>query len=403
MRPTPMRPKAISDRRRALDADTIEGWLPSFTERLAARAHAAEKLGRLPDETVAEAADAGFFWTLAPKRFGGDEYDFRTFLDAVRRMAHGCTSSAWTLSFLALHVWILSKFDPALQEELFAKGAPPMAPAPLAPTGTARPVDGGYMVSGRWEWATGVRHGDWIMINGIEPGAFSPRFCVMPIADVTVEDNWHVAGMCATGSNAVRAKDVFVPAHRTVEALRLRAGETPGGAIHDYPELAYPFGPTLALVAATPALGAAEGALAAFGARMKEKIQAYSGGVKQGDLPTTHLRMGEALAAVRAARLVWLDAITELEHIGPMGAAAPVSSLAKIRLASADIVRLANVAVNGLANAAGASSGYLNSPIQRALRDLQMMRGHVVFDWDRAAQIGGKIELGGEPSPADML
>ncbi len=64
---------------------------------------------------------------------------------------------------------------------------------------------------------------------------------------------------------------------------------------------------------------------------------------------------------------------------------------------------MANVAVNSLAGAAGASSGFLTSPLQRHLRDVQMMRGHVVFDWDRAAQIGGRIALGLEPTLADLL
>jgi 3-hydroxy-9,10-secoandrosta-1,3,5(10)-triene-9,17-dione monooxygenase len=106
---------------------------------------------------------------------------------------------------------------------------------------------------------------------------------------------------------------------------------------------------------------------------------------------------------VRAACLVWQDAIHNLARIGPQGAAAAIEDLAAIRLAAADVVRLANQAANGLAAAAGASSGFLSSPLQRHLRDLQMIRGHVIFDWDRAAQIGGKVALGIEPSPADLL
>jgi hypothetical protein len=100
---------------------------------------------------------------------------------------------------------------------------------------------------------------------------------------------------------------------------------------------------------------------------------------------------------------VWADAIQSLERIGPQGAAASNDDLAAIRLAGANVVRLANEAANGLAAAAGASSGFLSSPLQRHLRDLQMIRGHVVFDWDRAAQIGGKVALGIEPVPADLL
>ena len=275
-------------------------------------------------------------------------------------------------------------------------------PAPLAPTGQAEAVDGGFRVRGRWEWATGVMHADWAMVSCLDPSCVGPRFCVLPIADVEIEDNWHTSGMSATGSNAIRVRDAFVPQHRTLEAIRLKFGRSPGEDLHDCATLPYPLGPTLALVAATPALGAAEAAVEAFTARVREKIQAYSS-AKQVELPATHLRLGEALATVRAARLVWRDAIRQLEEVGPLGNEAPIESLAAIRLAAADVVRMANVVANGVAAAAGASSGYLSSPLQRILRDVQMIRGHVVFDWDRAAQIGGKIALGFPPDVADLL
>lgn len=377
-------------------------WADDLSGRLADRAEAAEALRRLPDATLDEVSAAGFFSLLTPPAVGGEGASFSAFMDVSRRMAQGCASSAWTLSFLALHAWILCKFTPQLQAELFAGGAVPLAPAPLAPTGQAEKVEGGYRISGRWEWATGVNHADWVIVNCVEAGAMGPRFCVLPLAEVSVEDVWRTAGMAATGSNTIVAKDVFVPEHRTVPALLLKFAPSPGEAIHPGTTVNYPMSATLGLVAATPALGAAEGALRAFTDRMKIKMQAYSG-AKQGELPITHLRLGEAIATVRAARLVWEDAVRLLERDGPLGHQTPLETLLALRLASADIVRLANQAVNSLAAAAGASSGFLDAPLQRHLRDLQMMRGHVMFDWDRTAQIAGKIALGQEPAASDLL
>jgi alkylation response protein AidB-like acyl-CoA dehydrogenase len=376
-------------------------WLDGFVERVAARAVAAEDLRRLPAETVAEAAEAGYFAMLLPAAHGGREAGFAEFLDSTRRIAQGCTSSAWTLSFLALHAWLLCKFEPQLQAELFSGGAVPMAPAPLAPTGTATPVEGGYRVSGAWDWATGIMHSNWVMVGCNVPGA-GPRFAVLPVADVSIEDNWHVAGMCATGSATVHVRDAFVPAHRTVDLMQMQFAGGPGEALHNMATIRYPLGPTLALVACTPALGAAEAAVESFTARMAAKVQAYSG-ARQAELPATHLRLGEALALLHAAQLVWRDAIRELESIGPSGAGAPVASRVRIRLAAATVVRMANDIINNLAAAAGASAGFRSAPLQRALRDVQMMRGHVVFDWDRATQIAGRIALGADPVPADML
>lgn len=378
-------------------------WADDLSGRLAARAQEAEALRSIPQATIDEAAAVGFFGLLVPAARGGGGMAFAEFLDIVRRLAAGCASSAWSLSFLALHAWLLCKFEPTLQDELFAGGAIPLSPAPLAPTGKAEKVEGGYRITGRWEWASGVNHGDWVMVNCIEPGAMIPRFAVLPRADARVLDVWRVAGMAATGSNTVVVEDLFVPEHRTLQAHLLKLAASPGEALYPDSTVKYPMGPTLAIVACTPALGAAEGGLAAFTERMKAKIQAYSGGQKQSDAPGTHLRLGEALATVRAARLVWQDAIARLEREGQAGHETPIETLAAIRLASADVVRLANVALNTLGAAAGASAGFLDFPLQRHLRDVQMMRGHVVYDWDRAAMIAGKIELGVPPTPADLL
>jgi 3-hydroxy-9,10-secoandrosta-1,3,5(10)-triene-9,17-dione monooxygenase len=385
-----------------LQSDRWGAWADAEAITLAGRAMEAEALRRLPQKTVDEAAAAGFFRMVTPERWGGEGGDLRTLFDVSRRLAHGCASSAWTLSFLALHSWLLCRFHPRLQEELFAGGAIPMAPAPLAPTGRVEPAPGGYRLTGRWEWATGVMHADWVMVNAVEPGMPAPRFCVLPLSDVTVLDVWKTAGMCATGSNTVVVDDVFVPEYRTVEAWRIKLGQTVGETLHEGTSVTWPMSPVLALIAATPALGAAEAALEAFTARMREKLQAYSG-AKVADLPMTHFRLGEGAATVRAARLIWEDAIATLERIGPLGAAAPVEDLVAIRLAAAHLVRLANEAVAALAGAAGASSGFLTSPLQRALRDLQMMRGHVVFDWDRSTQIAGRMALGIAPGPADLV
>jgi alkylation response protein AidB-like acyl-CoA dehydrogenase len=387
----------------AVRAEEWRSWGDGMATRLAARAAQAEALRSVPPETVAEADEAGFFRLLAPATAGGEGASFSLFYDVVRRMAKGCPSSAWTLSFLAEHAWLLCKFEPTLQQELFAGGAAPLAPAPLAPTGKAEKVEGGYRISGRWEWATGVNHADWVMVSCIEPATPGPRFFVLPIGDVQVADVWHVSGMAATGSNMVVADGVFVPEHRSQPAWQLKFGPAPGEALHPGSTVNFPMSPVLALVAATPALGAAEGALAVFIERMKTKIQAHTAGVKSSESQTVHMRLGEAIATVRAARLVWEDAIRRLEAECPRGSAVEVETLADIRLAAADVVRLGNLAVNTMCAAAGASAGFLDNPLQRHLRDLQMMRGHVVFDWDRATQIGGRVALGLETTPADLL
>lgn len=378
-------------------------WADAFSLRLGERAAAAEANRTMPPETIQEALDAGFFGMLAPVGVGGQGAPFSAFIDVVRRLSQGCASSGWTLSFLALHAWMLCKFGAEAQAVFFRDGAMPLAPAPLAPTGKATPVDGGFIVSGRWEWATGINHADWVLVNGLNTETMIPVFCALPVDQVEIEDVWHVSGMAATGSQAVVVRDVFVPQHLTLAAPLMAAGASPGEALHPGSTLRAPLRAGLALVAATPALGAAEAAVAWFTQRMKTKLQAFSGGAKQGEMQTTHLRLGEAIGDVRAARLIWEEACRVLDREGPNGAETPIEVQVGLRLAAAQIVRLANSAANTLSAAAGASASMLSAPLQRQLRDLQVMRGHVMFDWDRTGVLAGKVELGFPTTPADLL
>src|ERR1700759_2147563 len=142
------------------------GITDDFVARLAERADEAERLRHLPTLTVNEFRQTDLFRLLLPSRFGGLEASFPELLQPIRRMAHGCASSAWTLGFYALHNWLLSLFDPRAQEEVFSLG-PVLAPAPLAPTGRGSPVDGGVRLSGRWSWATGATHADWMMVGAL--------------------------------------------------------------------------------------------------------------------------------------------------------------------------------------------------------------------------------------------
>ncbi|OPE50887.1 acyl-CoA dehydrogenase family protein, partial [Mycolicibacterium diernhoferi] len=247
-----------------------------FVAALAQRAAEAEELRRMPEATVADLTSSGFTDLLKPARYGGLEAPFPALLDPVRRMAHGCTSSAWTIGFLALHNWFLALFSEQAQEEAFA-GAPFLAPAPLAPTGRGLPAEGGVRITGRWSWATGVMHGNWVFVAALcgpdgDPSGIYPALALLPIQDVTVEDVWHTDGMRATGSNDVVATDVFVPAHRLVNVLDIYSGTAPGAGLHNSTTYRWPMVPALALLAAMPALGSAERVTEIYAERLAERV-----------------------------------------------------------------------------------------------------------------------------------
>jgi alkylation response protein AidB-like acyl-CoA dehydrogenase len=377
-----------------------------FVVRLAERAREAETLRRLPAQTVADLTASGFTELLAPARFGGGQSPFPEVLDPVRRMAHGCVSSAWTIGFYAMHNWLLALFSEEAQAEGFAT-RPFLAPAPLAPTGRGLPEKGGVRLSGRWSWATGVRDGNWIMVCALcesqeDPGGAYPALALLPASDIQVEDVWHTDGMCATGSNDVVVTDAFVPEHRLVKVTDIYGGTAPGAALHDATTYRWPMVPALAFLAAMPALGAAEQVTEIYAQRLEERVIAYEY-VKQKDKPIAQAHLGEAEVRLRALRGLLADTVGEIEGIVAAGDRVCRDVRARGRLGAAHVVRESKNVITLLLNASGASAHFLDNPLQRAKRDVDVLSGHVIFDYDTSRELAGALRIGLKIPPTAMV
>ena len=391
----------------------VRSWCAAMSERLTDRAAEAEDLRRLPDATIDDAVDAGLFAMVVPTSLGGQGLGLDTLAHSTRILAHGCPASAWTLSFLVMHSWLLTRFPAEARAELFSAERPwALTPAPLAPTGTLRAVDGGYRLSGRWEWATGVCHADWVMvhavIDGRPPGSDAgselvTSFAVVPRSEVEVDDVWFTSGMRATGSNTVRIDDVFVPEHRTLAATTWMAAGAPldGDGMAGLAVL-----PVLALVAAAPALGAAEAAVDLFRERMAERVLAYTLGDHQRDQPAAQVRLATAMSDLTSARARWEAALSDVmaAAAGPAGPRElTLDERAAVRLSAAATVRSARDVITTVCDGSGASVYRTSSPLQRLQRDVEVLKGHVIFDWDRTAELVGRVALGLPLRPTDMI
>ncbi|CAJ1499383.1 acyl-CoA dehydrogenase family protein [[Mycobacterium] kokjensenii] len=379
------------------------GVTEEFIARLAERAAEAEELRRLPAATVEEFRDSGLAGLLLPERYGGRQADFPEILDPIRCMAHGCASSAWTLGFYMLHNWMLALFGEQAQDEVFGAG-PVLCPAPLAPTGRGVPHGDGIRLSGRWSWATGVADADWIMVGAIcgPDQAPYPALVLLPAADIRIEDVWHTAGMRATGSNDVVITDAVVPGHRVVGVLDIYSGTAPGAALHDGSAYRWPMVPALALVAAMPALGSAERVADLFAQRLADRVLAYSG-VAQKNQPAAQIRLADARVRLRALHGL-------LDHtVGRIQAAVDARERigravrADARAAAAHIVHESRAVIADLLEASGASAQFTANPLQRAKRDVDVICGHVVFDYDTARELAGALEAGVKISPIAMI
>ncbi|OKH75636.1 acyl-CoA dehydrogenase [Mycobacterium sp. SWH-M1] len=374
-----------------------------FVERIAERASITEELRRLPDETIAEARSSGLFELLLPARYGGTQAPFPAVLEPVRQLAHGCTSTAWTLGFYALHNWMIALFGEQAQDEIFAGGAV-LAPAPLAPSGRGEPIDGGYRITGRWSWATGIMHADWVLV-GVLLGSGSsmfPALAALPITDVTVADVWHTAGMRGTGSNDVIVDDVFVPAHRIVSVPKVYAGDSPGAAVHASDTYRWPIVSALALTACMPVLGTAERVVELFGERLEGRILAYGGGAQK-DQPAAKMRLSEVTMRVAAVGGLALSVADDIENAVSRDGAVDLRLRARARATAAHVVHECRAVIGDVLGAAGASAHFLDNPMQRARRDVDIVAGHAVFDYDVSRELDGALHVGASISPIAMV
>ena len=367
---------------------------PEFVARLAERAQDAERLRRLPPATIDDLNASGFTELLVPARYGGIQADFPAILDPVRRMAHGCASSAWTIGFYALHNWMLALFDERAQEEAFAT-RPFLAPAPLAPTGRGVPTGEGVRLTGRWSWATGVMHGNWIIVGalcGPDDGIY-PALALLPAGDFRSRTSGTPTACVPPAPTTSSSPTSSFPRTGWCGCPTSIPGRRRAPGLHDADTYRWPMVPALALLAAMPALGSAERAADIYAERLSQRVLAYEG-VMQKDKPIAQAHLAEARVRLRALRGLLADTVGEIETIVAAGDPVPRPARAEARLAAAHIVHESRAVIGDLLEASGASAHFLDNPLQRIKRDVDVICGHVVFDYDTSRELAAALTLG---------
>ncbi len=372
--------------------DRLKALVPMFEEH----ADQAER-ERKPVDAVMAAVEAtqAYRW-FVPKRFGGFEFSLEGFMEAGMALGEGCLSTAWVVTFCMEHNWLLGLYNEEAQKDIFGRQPYIIAPGALAPKGRAEPVEGGYRVSGRWEWGTGVMHADWVMVGALTPGEDPerPELCMflIPRDEVTVVDTWHMAGMVGTGSNDIEVEDVFVPAHRRQNVMNMRAGDSPGARLHGSPTFRMPMLPVLGLTAAAPAVGCARRAVAVFRGRLSER-SVYGTTSKQGERAVAQVRLANLQVAIGQTERELRQLARDVTAWGEFGDC-PELERAELRVRIGRVVRQSRDIVRDVVEASGAHAHFLSSPLQRYLRDLHTLSCHTVFDLDIASENYGRLLLG---------
>jgi 3-hydroxy-9,10-secoandrosta-1,3,5(10)-triene-9,17-dione monooxygenase len=379
-----------------MDAEKLLTAARDLVPELRARADEADELRRMPDATVESLRDSGLFRITRPRSFGGHEADYDVFIQVVTELARGCASSAWNLSVFAMHDWFLAIFPEEAQRAVWDADADALICATFAPQGTACRVDGGYRVSGRWQFASGCDHATWLAVGANVENEPAPRSFLLPAGEWEIDDTWFVSGLRGTGSKDVTVDDVFVAEERTLSMIDAISGQGPGSRIHQAPLYRVPFAPALgfALVAVAP--GIAEQALEAFKERMRERVFAYSA-TKQAEHVPAQIALAESAAEIDAARMFIERDCAEIVETLRRGDEVPQPARARARRDLAFAVRLCTRAVDRLFSSSGAHAIFDGSVIQRAFRDVHAIGAHAMHDFELAAEDYGRIELGLDP------
>ena len=387
------------------------GAPPDFAEALARaealipvlreRADRAEALRRLPDDTLADLHQSGLFRILQPKRVGGSELPFRAIVEVTAVLGRGCGSTAWVFANLASHHWLLGMWPPRAQEEIWGDSPDHLIGSALIfPRGRARRVPGGYRLSGRWSFSSGVDPSAWNMIGAVVPdeetGSSEARMFLLPASDYRVIDTWHVIGLAGTGSKDVEAEDVFVPEYRTLAAEQITGGPNPGTEAN--PAILYQL-PAISLFAfciGGVSLGIAQGAIADFAAATRTRLSNYTGR-NLADFSTLQVHLAEAAALTDAARAIMLGDSEEATESVASGVIPNLEQRARYRRDGAFGAALCAKAVDLLFTATGGGAIYLRNPLQRAFRDVHAANAHYVLNWDINGAKYGRVALGLSP------
>ncbi|MES2258120.1 MAG: flavin-dependent monooxygenase [Pseudomonadota bacterium] len=361
---------------------------------------------RVPAGSIDALRAAGYFDIVKPRAFGGDEQAFSTLVELNIALAQSCASTAWVAGLLSAHQWLLGCFPEQAQRDVWGADPDALICGSYAPACMAEAVDGGFLISGRWSFASGSDCAQWAMCAAMLPAGADrekpvPAFLLVPRTDYLIDDTWHVVGLAGTGSKTLVLDAVFVPAHRLLSFSDASGGRSPGARFHaHHPGYAMPMLCNIPSCLASVAVGAAQGALEDYLERTARRVTrgAVAGSNnRMAEFPTIQLRVADAAACVDAASMVLLADLRAREATQNGGAMVSVEERITSRRGQAFAVSLALRATEALNASTGGQGLELAHPVQRAWRDVNAVGRHISMNWDAVGTMYGQLALGLEP------
>jgi len=366
----------------------------------------AEELRTLPPDAVAALRSLGLFWLKTPAELGGTPLPPVEFCDVIEELAYTDVSTAWASMIGAGCCGLLGGWLPeAGARRVFAPTAAglPVVAGQLVPRGTGTAVSGGYVVSGRWGFSSGILHADWLV------GAFRPESAdgdgtagdggtgfghtvvfAVPKSEAEVIDTWYVAGLQGTGSLDFRVDGMFVPEEMTYDlgTPAVRGGDLfrlgmPAFVSNEVPPLC---------------IGLARRALDDM-TELAHKTARFPGGPTVSERAVFHKELGRAETKLKAARLVHREAMATAWETACSGETPPEQQQLDVTTASIFAVETAAEVVSDLFRFGGGRVLALSNPMQRHLRNALAARQHLALSEEGYEAAGRHRLQSAKPHP----
>lgn len=357
---------------------------------LAAGVNAGEELRTLPAASVAALCDSGLLLLKTPAVLGGAEADPVTQLDLIEAVSYIDPAAGWCFFIGAAGMGLAGAFlaDTAIAQMFSGDHIPTVAGAVMP--GSPVPVPGGYRVTGRWSWASGIRHAEWVFANTLvvreREGVPELRACFFPVDHVEIHDNWQVMGMKGTGSCDFSVSEVFVPEDFTYAfptSLPRRGGPLyrlgfPGFVINE---------------PAAFALGVARRALNEITNLARSKHRGYGKRIALAERAVFQRVIAESDLKLRAARALMVEVLEKAWTIVSEGGQADAALQAEMSSAATLVTDVALEVTTSAFRYGGGTAVFLHHILQRCLRDLYTAASHLTVS-DISYENYGQFLLG---------
>jgi alkylation response protein AidB-like acyl-CoA dehydrogenase len=342
-----------------------------------------ERTRRLADATVRaiDESEVGMLWTA--KEYGGLETDVRTLSEVTKALSHYCPSTSWVVNNINGSNLFAARFPKAARDEVFGDNPGAKLASIFAALGTAVRTDGGYLLTGKWPYASGILHDDWAILSAKEVDAdgeiVRPISVLVPTGDLTIEDTWHTVGMRGTGSHTAVAREVFVPDHRVIP-LEVQLGRESATDTTVPPLFRTPAVAAMAVICASVVVGVGQAARAFVVDQAPGRGITPTVYTSQPDSRTFVSALGNTALTIDAAELHVNRSAGVIDEAASAGVALPESELRRIRGDVGQAVNLVTIALDELLWAHGAASFAESNRLQQYWRDGNTAARHALLN-----------------------